>query len=93
TAGNQPGVWIKDCFFRLGRASAGDTIVITFPLSRYRTTEHAVGQQFEVQWQGDDVIHISPEGSYHPLYNHRKIHDKAPMREGDYRRPDTELVW
>jgi|GEM_PF-384130 len=92
-AGHEPSVWVKDVFFRLGPARAGDTIVVTFPLSRYKTVETAVGQQFEVEWQGDDVVRISPEGRYQPLYNGRRIYDKAPLREGDYRRPETDLTW
>jgi hypothetical protein len=91
--GKDHSVWVKDCFLRIGAVQKGEKITITFPLSEYRTIEKAIGQEFEVKWRGDDVVHISPEGRYKPLYNGRKIYDKAPMREAELRRLDEELYW
>ncbi|MBB6733236.1 hypothetical protein [Cohnella zeiphila] len=91
--GMDPSRFVKGCFLLLGPARAGETITVTFPLSMRTTVETAVGQTFVTQWRGDDVVGISPEGENHPFYSGRKVYDKAPMREGDYRRPERELVW
>ncbi|XID90581.1 hypothetical protein ACF3MZ_18790 [Paenibacillaceae bacterium WGS1546] len=92
-AGNEACRWVNKQFLLLGAARAGEKITVTFPLSVRKTIEHAVGQTFEVTWRADDVVGISPEGSTKPLYSGRRVYDKAPMREGDYRRPEKELVW
>lgn len=91
--GNDPSVWVKDCFFQLGEAKAGTKITVTFPVAESVTTETAMGQEFTVNWRGDDVYRITPAGKYHPLYNSRKIYDQVPMREYDYQRPENELRW
>ncbi|WP_100405524.1 glycoside hydrolase family protein [Bacillus solitudinis] len=92
-SGNDPGVWMNRRFLDLGSVQAGDVVNITFPMSEYKTVETAIGQEFEVKWRGDDVIHISPEGKYKPLYNQRKVYDKAPMKEGSYYKEEEELYW
>ncbi|UUZ96469.1 hypothetical protein LJK87_20485 [Paenibacillus sp. P25] len=86
-------MWVKQCFLALGEAREGEKITITFPVSERQTVEKAVGQQFVAQWRGDDVIRLSPEGRHHPFYSDRKVYDKAPMREGDYRRLEQEFYW
>lgn len=91
--GKDPGIWVKQHFLMLGEAVEGEKITVTFPVALRETVEKAVGQHFTVQWRGDDVIHISPEGTRHPFYNDREVYDKAPVREFEYRRPDKELYW
>lgn len=91
--GKAPSSWINKCFLLLGAAREGETITITFPLSFRTTQENAVGQSFAAQWRGDDVVEISPKGRQKPLYSGRAVYDRAPMREGDYRRPDRDFVW
>ncbi|XEC96152.1 hypothetical protein AB6A23_06210 [Paenibacillus tarimensis] len=91
--GKGPSTWVKECFLLLGKAYAGETISVTFPLSRRKTTETAVGEQYEVTWRGDDVVYISPEGTTHPFYNNRKVYDNAPMKPGSFHRPENELNW
>lgn len=91
--GRDPSMWVKQCFLALGEAREGEKITITFPVSERQTVEKAVGQQFVAQWRGDDVIRLSPEGRHHPFYSSRKVYDKAPMREGDYRRLEQEFYW
>ncbi|MDF2960442.1 MAG: hypothetical protein K0S39_2177 [Paenibacillus sp.] len=92
-SGKEPSMWVKQRFLVLGEASEGERITVTFPLSHRQTVEKAMGQEFITKWRGDDVIHLSPEGVHHPFYNNRKVFDRAPMREGDYRRLDRELYW
>ncbi|WP_248927023.1 glycoside hydrolase family 127 protein [Paenibacillus hamazuiensis] len=92
-SGGEPSMWVKDRFLVLGEASEGERITVTFPLSHRQTVEKAMGQEFITKWRGDDVIHLSPEGVYHPFYNNRKVFDTAPMRAGDYRRLEREFYW
>jgi hypothetical protein len=92
-AGHEPSRWVNEHFLQLGAAEAGETITIEFPLSRRQTVETAIGQTFITEWQGDDVIGISPQGTRHPFYSGRKVYEQAPLREGDYERPERELVW
>jgi hypothetical protein len=91
--GSEPSRWVNKHFLLLGKAAAGEKITVTFPLSFRKTMESAVGQTFETEWRGDDVVGITPQGKRKPLYTGRKVFDKAPMREGDYRRVDEEFVW
>ncbi|MGO4269846.1 hypothetical protein AB4Z22_08385, partial [Paenibacillus sp. TAF58] len=85
--------WVNKHFLLLGPATAGEKITVTFPLSFRKTLENAVGQTFEAEWRGDDVVNITPKGEKKPLYSGRKVYKEAPMREGDYRRLDKEFVW
>jgi len=91
--GNEPSRWVNRHFLLLGPAKAGERITVTFPLSIRKTQENAFGHVFETTWRGDDVVGITPEGRNKPLYTGRKVYDECPMREGDYYRPDKELVW
>lgn len=91
--GSEPSRWVNQTFLLLGEAHAGERITITFPLSMRKTVENALGQSFETEWRGDDVVGISPKGENHPFYSGRRVYDTAPMREGDYRRLDQEIVW
>jgi len=91
--GTEPSRWAKGCFLQLGPARAGERIRIDFPLSFRTTTETAMGERFETRWRGDDVVDISPRGRRKPLYSGRPDLDQAPMREGDYYRPEQEYVW
>lgn len=93
TNGAAPSSWEKNTFLLLGKASAGEVITVTFPLSHRTTVERAVGQEFLTTWRGDDVVHISPEGVNHPFYIGRKVFDTAPLREGTLRVLDQEYVW
>ncbi|OXS54726.1 hypothetical protein B1A99_25710 [Cohnella sp. CIP 111063] len=91
--GSEPSRWAGQCFLQLGAARAGETITVTFPLSVRTTTETALGEQFVTHWRGDDVVDISPRGKRKPLYSGRPIADQAPLRKGDYHRPEREFVW
>lgn len=91
--GKDASTWVKTRYMRLGEAKKGETITITFPLGEYKTVERAVGEEYIVQWRGDDVIHITPEGKYKPLYNGRRIYDQTPMKEAAYHREEKELNW
>lgn len=91
--GSEASSWVNKHFLLLGSAVAGEKITITFPLSFRRTLENAVGQTFETEWRGDDVVNITPKGTKKPLYSGRQVFDQSPMREGEYRRLNKEFVW
>jgi hypothetical protein len=91
--GSEESSWVNRHFLSLGNATAGERITVTFPLSFRKTLENAVGQTFEAEWRGDDVVGITPKGTKKPLYSGRQVFDRAPMRGGDYRRLDREFVW
>lgn len=84
--------WIG-LFAKLGSFRKGEKITIAFPLRQCETTEKAWDQQFVAEWQGDDVIFITPPGKYYPLYTNRKIYKKAPKKIGDYHRIQDEFRW
>lgn len=90
--GSDDSLWVNKCFVNIGHVSPGEQITVIFPMSEYKTVEKAVGQEFVTTWRGDDVIYITPEGKHNPLYNNRKVYDKAPMKEGSYLRVD-HWVW
>lgn len=91
--GSEASSWVNKHFLLLGPAVAGEKITVTFPLSFRKTLENAVGQTFETEWRGDDVVNITPKGTKKPLYSGRQVFEEAPMRDGEYRRLDREFVW
>jgi hypothetical protein len=91
--GNEPTRWVNKHFLLLGPVKAGEVITVTFPLSFRKTLEQAVGQTFETEWRGDDVVGITPQGKKKPLYSTRKVYNTAPMKLGEYRRLEKEFIW
>ncbi|PHV70448.1 hypothetical protein CS063_10160 [Sporanaerobium hydrogeniformans] len=77
--------WVKTYFINLKQAEAGERITLIFPMKERTTIEKAVDNEFVVKWRGDDVIGVSPEGTYYPLYSKRKIYEEVPMREVTYK--------
>ena len=73
--------WVNNCFVKLLEAQKGEVIEITFPMSERVTEEKAVDNSYRASWRGDDVIGISPEGTYYPLYSRRKIYESVPMKK------------
>lgn len=77
--GRQTG-WVKKVYMKLGSVVKGEKITITFPMQVWHTVEEAWTLEYNVKWCGDDVIHIDPAGTYYPLYNYRKVLNKAPIK-------------
>lgn len=84
--------WWKDTFIKLGPASAGERVTISFPVRERETRETAVDLEYQVQWRGDDVVGIAPAGTYYPLYANRAVLTDVPMRERDLRRVREERL-
>lgn len=74
--------WVKGCFILLKGAKPGETITVTFMQISRTTIEVAAGLFYETKWVGDEVVGISPRGTYYPLYSNRKVLKRAPMRDG-----------
>lgn len=74
--------WVKECFILLKDTKPDETITFTFMQMERTTTETAAGLSYKTKWIGDEVVGISPRGTYYPLYSNRQVLDKAPMREG-----------
>lgn len=73
--------WVKKVFVRLAEVKQGENITITFPVMERTSVEKAATLSYTVNWRGDDVVGISPKGTYYPLYNDRRIFEKTPMVE------------
>ncbi len=76
--------WVNGCFIKLKGVQAGETIDVTFPVAERSTQELAVDDPYTARWLGDDVMDISPSGTYYPLYKNKKRLDKVPEREVSY---------
>lgn len=78
-------------FLKLGATEKGTIVTIEFPMAERETVETAVDDRYHVRWRGDNVVGISPGGSYLPLYAHSPVFDgSTPMKktrlyEGDDR--------
>lgn len=78
-------------FLKLGAVRKGTVITIEFPVAELETVETAIDDVYKVGWKGDNVVGISPGGSYLPLYNNpQAFKGSAPVKktrlyEGDDR--------
>lgn len=79
--GGRQQAWLGKYFMKLGTARKGEKITVSFPLSERKTVEKSVNLEYIAEWRGDDVINITPGGTYYPLYNNRKIFEKIPLRK------------
>lgn len=64
-------------FIKLGSVQNGEVVTITFPMSMRETVEKAVDDEYHMKWLGDDVVGVSPAGTYLPLYNKSGIQEGA----------------
>lgn len=73
--------WYKRYFMLINSLKEGEILIITFPVAEYETEEIASGLKYKAKWRGDNVINISPEGVYCPLYKDKKILEKVPIKK------------
>jgi hypothetical protein len=71
--------WVNSHYIKIKAPQIGERILVSFPISERETIESAVDDKYSVRWRGDDVIGISPRGSYYPLYDNVEIFDKVPL--------------
>lgn len=76
--------WVNKFFIKLTQVQPGTKVTVEFPLAQRTTEEYAVDKKYSVNWIGDDVIGISPKGTYYPLYTKRRILESIPMKEISY---------
>ncbi len=73
---------VDNVFLKLGAVRKGEVITITFPMLARETVEKAIDDEFRVKWLGDNVVGISPQGTYFPLYNKPAIEvGNTPMKK------------
>jgi len=73
--------WYKRCFILINSLKEGEVLVITFPVAEYETEEFASGLKYKAKWRGDNVMNISPEGTYYPLYKDKKVLKEVPVKK------------
>jgi len=76
--------WIHTSYLKLGHATPGEKITVTFPIPERTTREKVLNLEFEATWRGYDVTHISPEGKIYPLFNRGTLPERAPMTEKSF---------
>jgi hypothetical protein len=72
-----------------------DVVSVTFPIKSQVKTEEIKGAYYIVEYKGDTVVQITPQGTLFPLYlrDHIKS-DVAPMRTDiAYLVPTREVDW
>ncbi|MGV3613752.1 MAG: hypothetical protein ACO1SV_00335 [Fimbriimonas sp.] len=55
-------------FLRTGRLPAGTNIVLTYDLPERVTKEKDLNVDYEIHWRGDDVVGVSPNFDFFPMY-------------------------
>lgn len=73
--------YVNKVFIKIGPVRRGEVVTITFPVARRTTRETAVDDEYVVEWAGDDVMGIEPEGVYLPLYKNRDVSLKPQMKK------------
>ncbi|MCU4975488.1 glycoside hydrolase family 127 protein [Halobacteria archaeon AArc-m2/3/4] len=86
------GFW-EGPFIGLHDVSGGERVSVRFPVDERRTVERAGGEDYTMEWRGDDVMSISPSGTYAPLYEDRDVYDEVPMRTVDCDNGHAEVHW
>ena len=85
--------WVGD-YVRVGELTSGQLVRLTFLLRTEKRKETVYGKEYWVEWKGDTVVGISPEGEVLPLYRRAYMKgDRAPLRETTLHVPDQDLVW
>ncbi|MFB6137779.1 MAG: hypothetical protein ABEJ42_05485 [Halobacteriaceae archaeon] len=72
---------------------AGADLALTFGVRETETVETAADREFLVEWRADDVLSISPEGSVHPLFADREVHESVGERDADLEPGPAAVRW
>jgi len=72
--------WVSP-FVRIFGLEEGEIVEIAFPVREQKSTEVAWDREFTVQWRGDNVISIEPQGKYYPLYKGFDELEKVPLKK------------
>jgi hypothetical protein len=63
-----------------GKVPAGTYIEMEYALPERRTREMGLGAEYEIFWQGDDVVGVRPNTNFYPFYP-----DAPPRRKQSHR--------
>ena len=64
----------------IGPAEPGQTLILTFPVSKRTVTERIGPDKYTLVLQGNTVVSIDPSGKHGPLYNDRLLSANNEMR-------------
>jgi len=56
----------------VGKVKSGDVVSLAFPISERTEKVKIQGAEYTLTIKGNDVVHIEPQGKYHPLYQRDK---------------------
>jgi hypothetical protein len=76
---SRPVHWQGRCV-EIGPAEPGQTLVMTFPVSKRTVTERIGPDKYTLVLQGNTVVSIDPPGKHGPLYNDRLLSANDEMR-------------
>ncbi len=78
-----PYHFISDHYIQLQGLKQGENVRLEYPLCRKQTDEKVSGQTYNVQWRGDTVVSIKPEGQIYPLFERSWMEkDETPVEPG-----------
>ena len=88
-----PPQWITDRYVSIGALDSGSSAKISYP-QRHRTESvTAGGEDFEIQWRGNTVTQISPQGKNCPLYLRKHMeNENVPQAKGGVKQKITGKV-
>jgi hypothetical protein len=77
-----------------GPVSAGDKIVVTFPIETQTVKQTIAGTPYTLEIKGNTVVSISPGGENGPLYRREYMHaDNAPALKVRRFVAEQPLLW
>ena len=56
----------------IGEVSPGDSVIITLPVSERDEKVNSQDKDYVFTVKGNDIVHVEPQGIFHPLYQREK---------------------
>ncbi len=93
TAGPRSFRW-EGRYLNLGSAAQGESLVVTFPIARRKTTQIIGNASYTLDIKGNTVVQIDPPGRNGPLYDRSHyLADEAPTRKVERFVPEETIIW
>jgi hypothetical protein len=85
---------IEGRYLTLGSASAGDTVAVTFPMTRRTTKVTIGGTDYTLDIKGNTVVDIDPPGQDGPFYQRKYyLAERAPTLKVERFLPENPIAW